>query len=504
MASAFIIEVNSELKPDPNEETAALLRVLIHKIDNTTFGGDVPVVPQWTGPPRTIVHVQAILFASLTASLFSALLAMLGKQWLNRYESVDMEGSAVERSQNRQRKLDGIVAWYFDQVMQSLPLMLQAALLLLGCALSRYLWEINTTVATVVIGVTSFGVLFYLFIVIAGTASVSCPYQTPGAHILRRILRWIPRIPATLYLALSTSIEESTTYEALDTLWECIAVGPHSFSDILSLLPLLLLPFGLIEDACRLTSWLLIICYRRMHLWLRRVSELPMTALDLHCISWILQTSLDGPVRLLTLNYLAITTSADPDPTLTAGCFKILTSCIKVIGNEATVTQGTEQLAPAAVLCCLHTLSNLIVADPALRALGNIRQQYDRIFPPNINIKTLPFPHTLNSINRILHPGPWHGGRSPQWEDYKPSSNEHAVVAHALAKTSQYQRLSYRRMYGQHEKVPRWLLRFVLYSLSQSPLPSTSVVINCLSIITIDLECGLVNTVTSDERYVYI
>jgi len=96
-------------------------------MDNTTFGGNVPTVPQCTGPPHKIVHVQAILFASLAASLFSAFLAMLGKQWLNRYASVDIRGSAIERGQNRQRKLDGIVAWYFDHVMQLLPLMLQAA-----------------------------------------------------------------------------------------------------------------------------------------------------------------------------------------------------------------------------------------------------------------------------------------------------------------------------------------------------------------------------------------
>jgi hypothetical protein len=69
--------------------------------------------------------------------------------------------------------------------MESLPLMLQAALLLLGCALSRYLWEISITVALVVLGVTSFGVLLYVFIVIAGTVSDNCPYQTPGSRILR-------------------------------------------------------------------------------------------------------------------------------------------------------------------------------------------------------------------------------------------------------------------------------------------------------------------------------
>ncbi|KAF9644082.1 hypothetical protein BDM02DRAFT_3103154, partial [Thelephora ganbajun] len=136
VASAFIVQVQPQLQPDPNQETAALLRVLIHKIDNTTFGGDVPDLPRWTGPLRTIVQVQCILYASLFASLLSAFLAMLGKQWLNRYASIDMRGSAIERSQNWQRKLDGIIVWYFDHVMESLPVMLQIALLLLGCVIS--------------------------------------------------------------------------------------------------------------------------------------------------------------------------------------------------------------------------------------------------------------------------------------------------------------------------------------------------------------------------------
>ena len=96
VTSAFIIQVDSQLQPDPNDETVALLRVLLYKIDNTTFGTDVPTLPKWSGAPYTMVQVQAILFASLTASLFSAFLAMLGKQWLNRYDSSDMRGSAIE------------------------------------------------------------------------------------------------------------------------------------------------------------------------------------------------------------------------------------------------------------------------------------------------------------------------------------------------------------------------------------------------------------------------
>ena len=209
VTSAFILDVQPQLQPDTADETIALLRVLIYKIDNTTFGNDPPSLPQWSGPPHAIVQVQAILYASLAASLLSAFLAMLGKQWLNRYASTDMRGTAVERSQNRQRKLDGIFAWYFDHVMESLPLMLQIALLLLGCALSRYLWEINTTVTSVVLGVTLFGIIFCLFVVVAGTTSESCPYQTPGSRALRYMGPRILSAPSVIASAFKNAFKES-------------------------------------------------------------------------------------------------------------------------------------------------------------------------------------------------------------------------------------------------------------------------------------------------------
>ena len=97
MTSTFIIQVDSQLQQDPNDETFALLRVL-YKIDNTTFGTDVPSLPKWSGALYTMAQVQAILFVSLTASLFSAFFAMLGKQWLNRYDSRNMQGSAIEET----------------------------------------------------------------------------------------------------------------------------------------------------------------------------------------------------------------------------------------------------------------------------------------------------------------------------------------------------------------------------------------------------------------------
>ena len=101
-----------------------------------------------------------MLYASLAASVFSAFLAVLCKQRLNRCASTGMQGDAMERSRDLQRRLDGIITWYFDHVMWSLPVILQLAFLLLGGALSRYHWETDVTIAQVVLGVTVFGVIF--------------------------------------------------------------------------------------------------------------------------------------------------------------------------------------------------------------------------------------------------------------------------------------------------------------------------------------------------------
>ena len=478
-------------------------------MDNTTFGGNTPTIPQWPGPPRTTVQVQAILFASLTASLFSAFLAMLGKQWLGRYASIEMRGSTIERSQNRQRKLDGIVTWYFDHVMESSPLMLQLALLLLGCALSRYLWDIDKTVASVVLGVTSFGVLFYLFIVVAGAASVSCPYQTPGAHILRHTL---PLIPRALRSVSSSVIKGSVCVELLAE-WRNNFMRPaRSLRHIPeSLLATFLLPIWLACDAYLIVRAAItgsITFARRVRSWFRRLRsarigglEQQMVALDLQCITWMLQTSFDKAIHLLALRLLAtMTTLVEFNPSLVPACFGILAGCVAVVGSKAVITQGSEELAAVSSLHCLRILSHLTTLDPTSSILRDMRQWYTMTFPPGIDFKGLLSYHTFCAIHNVFYPLRPHWIRvqhKNQWEDYKPSSEEHIIAANSIAKLARFE---YNRR--QPEKVPRWILRFALHSLSQDPLPPTSVVVNCLSIIAIDLGCVVVSTTTPDERCV--
>jgi hypothetical protein len=118
------------------------------------------------------------MYASLLISLLAAFVAMLGKQWLNRYLR-HAGGSMIERCGDRQRKCDGLKKWPFHLFVESLPVMLQVALLLLACGLCKHMSSINTPVATVLITLTVLGVAFYLGIIIVGASSYECPFQTP-------------------------------------------------------------------------------------------------------------------------------------------------------------------------------------------------------------------------------------------------------------------------------------------------------------------------------------
>ena len=181
MASAFIVDIQQELRPDYNEMSFTVLTMLL----NTTSG--VPNhlnIPVQSGPNPSAVQVQSIMFASLASALLSAFLAMLGKQWLNLH----VDGSLIDRSRHRELRMRGMITWRFRIIMECLPLVMQLSLFLLGYALAQYLWGLSRTVSAVIAAFTTFGVLFYLFIVFAASLWKTCPFQTPVSIVLHHAI----------------------------------------------------------------------------------------------------------------------------------------------------------------------------------------------------------------------------------------------------------------------------------------------------------------------------
>ena len=450
-----------------------------------------------------MVDVQAMLYASLTISLFSAFLAMLGKQWLNRYKSTDMRGSAAERSHNRQRKLDGIVAWYFNSVMESLPLMLQVALLLLGCALSRYLWEISITIASVVIGVTSFGVLFYIFIVVAGAVSEGCPYQTPGSQAICYLVPRVSSMGRSTASALGSLFRKSELIKRIGKSrryrpWRSRTRPPRFFRYLASELPpafaadvrslgrvviwtACTLPMGTYRLVRRTCSWLL-----------NRQAPAP----HFRCISWTLQTSLDKPVRLSTLDHLMkVPELTGLDPTLLDDCLSVFIGCVNKINGQVVVMKGSEQLATTSASCLFLTFHHLLVIDPTSDTIADIRRCYDGTFPVNTNFDGFSPFHPVIAMHALVNQG-WNP-RNIRWADHRPSSQDHTSSARRMVRVA---RLEYQRT--QNREVPHWILRFALYSLSLDP-PLASIIADCLTVAAIGLGCDRLDVASWDEGYVF-
>ena len=456
-----------------------------------------------------MVHVQAILFASLAASLFSAFLAMLGKRWLNRYESTEVRGSAIERSRNRQRKLDGITAWYFDSVMESLSLMLQVALLLLGCALSRYLWGIDTAVALVVLGITSLGVILFLFIVIAGATTESCPYQTPGSQLLRSLGRifWntLVVVTSTIGKAFAETIRTIGARANYYHPWWSKGNIVRFSQDLVSELPR-----AFAADAHCL--WRAILqgltaiptrTYRllRVHNRLRGISPTPeqrstwQTAiLNLRCISWTLQTSLDPTVRASAMIHLmSVLELADLDFTLVMDCFNIFVGCVRVNNQRVVVTPGLDQLATLSAGCFSRIFHRLSTMDSTSSVLVDLRRRYHKVLPFRPDFTGIRSPYALTMTHAVVT-GDW-DYCSIVWNDDRPSDLEHIMIAQVIAEVAQ---AGYQETRGRG--VHRMILWFAMNSLSLDPPPSASVVADCLKIIAADLCCDLPNVTILGRR----
>ncbi|KAJ7495825.1 hypothetical protein B0H11DRAFT_2387400 [Mycena galericulata] len=152
--------------------------------------------PGSDGPPPStlVIAAQILLFLTLFTTLLAALLAVLGKQWLFIYGEAGNRGTLEERGLERQRKLDGLLKWKFELILQMFPLLLQLALFLFWAALSVYLWAIQHSLAVIMIFLTAFGSMIYIAVLISAMIYPDSPFQTPLSDLLAGLIKGMSRI----------------------------------------------------------------------------------------------------------------------------------------------------------------------------------------------------------------------------------------------------------------------------------------------------------------------
>ncbi|TCD61521.1 hypothetical protein EIP91_008292 [Steccherinum ochraceum] len=203
----------SDLSPDPNQTTQALLLNILLVLNSTSSSPPAAFpLPAFNGPPTIVIWYQSLLYASIACSLFAALGAVLGIQWLSRYSSVGERGTLEDRCKERQRKFDGLEAWHLRRVLEALSTLLQLSLFLFAVAICAYMLTQQTIVAVVLIGVMGTGAVFYFSTIGISVIYRDCPFSTPlseslrgGFSLLQQTLRPVPnairQLPTTVFKA---------------------------------------------------------------------------------------------------------------------------------------------------------------------------------------------------------------------------------------------------------------------------------------------------------------
>ena len=402
------------------------MRILIHTMNNSLFPDADPSAIIWTGPPPETVTVQCLLYASLATSLFAAFLAMLGKQWVNRYLR-NHGSSAGDKSRDRQRKLDGFEKWYFYLAIEGLPVMLQLALLLLGSALSRYLWATSRTVAGVVIAFTLFGITSYLFFTLAATLYYNCPYQTPLSILTRTAIKYLTRSDAGFARSLRSVIAPLPFTKNLRRNLKHLRSGVRNA----------------LENFCRVSA----VLQEAEHIPVAAVVASPTRIfednsidweackVDARCISWVLHSMTDPDVILSTVRFAADTiwypeTAGALSPHILADLFF---DCLL----DGRVVPGKEEHAISIGMALASVLSIQLIIAPEDRDLRDLCERIsdNSELVPSWNLVLQSEP-TLKLILMVLkfvaqavpHAPPW---ESRIWWNV-PSIPEHLSTSHKL------------------------------------------------------------------------
>ena len=459
VTSAFILDVQSDLKPDFQEMSYELLKIVASvQLGKVPTGSDAEF-PQWTGPDPMVVHVQTILYSSLAVSLLSAFIAMLGNQWLARYAQMEVRGSVVDRSRHRQRKMEGMVTWHFELVMECLPLMLQGALLLLGYALSNYLFFINKTIAGVVIGFTAFGLLFYCLIVSAATFSYNCPFQTPLSLVLRFMIRFFLKTAPRPKSGGPQRFGRFGTFDGIDHVELPMADAPEQ--------PL----------------------FHQERNWEGYV-------LDSNCIAWMFEMSMDADVFMAIMRFI-------PEVIWHTGI-----RTIPIEGLYDTVLEGFDRSSGRCVV--IPRLRNIVYL--GAKALVHLAIQRkcigdgsDRAAFRSISTRHPVMGHgcyegdsdleaTLGIMDRIF------GDLEPmRWNEFTFTIPHHAWMAHILLHHAW-------DILRQGEGLPDYIKEFVLHSLRLDPPPPPTIVVDCLFIVglVLGIKLHVDDLLIADKRWVYI
>ncbi|KAI0072010.1 hypothetical protein K474DRAFT_461370 [Panus rudis PR-1116 ss-1] len=184
--TAFTVESYKQLQPDANNTAVFLLATIARQLNNSMVEESLSQQFQPALVSASSKQLNGLWFSSLFLSLVTASMAMLAKQWLREFLSLN---DAPSKFLHRHR---GLTVYRVFEITAFLPLFLQLALVLFFIGLSIFVRSLDTHIGWAITTLVVIWLMLYAIALFLPAFSYSCPYKTPMvAHLRQFIVRRI-------------------------------------------------------------------------------------------------------------------------------------------------------------------------------------------------------------------------------------------------------------------------------------------------------------------------
>ncbi|KAJ7435321.1 hypothetical protein FB451DRAFT_1062715 [Mycena latifolia] len=168
--TAFLIESYKTLNPDSGDTTVKLLTQISQQLAASANGSTLQLTESTPfTPPAASLVCNGLWFISLGFSLTCALIATLLEQWARDFlHKADMRSAPVIRARVYSYLYYGLKRFNMHTVVEIIPLLLHASLLLFFAGLVAFLIPVNVTMTTIT------GVLLFIVTSVYAVLSGGC------------------------------------------------------------------------------------------------------------------------------------------------------------------------------------------------------------------------------------------------------------------------------------------------------------------------------------------
>jgi hypothetical protein len=161
----------------------------------------LPASPPPFSPPTYAVWVNGLWFMSLVISITCALLETLLQQWARRYLKVTQTHYSLhKRARIRSFFAEGVENSLLPWVVEALPTLLHASLVLFFAGLVVFLWNVNLTIFKFVVSWVGACTALYGCITLVPIFRHDSPYRTPLTPLARPVVTAITLVLWVLYI----------------------------------------------------------------------------------------------------------------------------------------------------------------------------------------------------------------------------------------------------------------------------------------------------------------